>query len=30
MKYGHSIGKAVSDIGKGNHVHVHNLKTTKW
>ena len=30
MKYGHSIGKAVSDIGKGHHVHVHNLKTTKW
>jgi (2R)-sulfolactate sulfo-lyase subunit alpha len=30
MKYGHSIGKAVSPIGKGHHVHVHNLKTTKW
>ena len=30
VKYGHSIGKAVADIGKGNHVHVHNLKTTKW
>ena len=30
MKYGHSIGKAVADIGKGHHVHVHNLKTTKW
>ena len=30
LKYGHSIGKAVSDIGKGRHVHVHNLKTTKW
>ena len=30
MKYGHSIGKAVSDIGKGHHVHVHNLKTTRW
>jgi len=29
-KYGHSIGKAVADIGKGHHVHVHNLKTTKW
>ena len=30
LKYGHSIGKAVADIKKGNHVHVHNLKTTKW
>ena len=30
MKYGHSIGEAVSDIGKGHHVHVHNLKTKKW
>ena len=30
LKYGHSIGKTVSQIGKGNHVHTHNLKTTKW
>lgn len=30
LKYGHSIGKAVAAIGKGHHVHVHNLKTTKW
>ena len=30
LKYGHSIGKAVADIGKGHHVHVHNLKTTRW
>ncbi len=30
LKYGHSIGKAVEDIGIGHHVHVHNLKTTKW
>ena len=30
LKYGHSIGKAVAGIGKGHHVHVHNLKTTKW
>lgn len=30
LKYGHSIGKAVAAIGKGNHVHVHNLKTTRW
>ena len=30
LKYGHSIGKTGSLIGKGNHVHTHNLKTTKW
>ena len=30
LKYGHSIGKTVAPIGKGNHVHTHNLKTTKW
>ena len=30
MKYGHDIGKTVSAIGKGNHVHTHNLKTKKW
>jgi (2R)-sulfolactate sulfo-lyase subunit alpha len=29
-KYGHDIGKAVADIGKGEHVHVHNLKTKRW
>ena len=30
LKYGQSIGKAIAAIGKGHHVHVHNLKTTKW
>ena len=29
-KYGQDIGKAVSDIAKGDHVHVHNLKTKRW
>lgn len=29
-KYGQDIGKAVVDIGKGEHVHVHNLKTKRW
>jgi len=29
-KYGHDIGKAVAAIGKGEHVHVHNLKTKRW
>jgi (2R)-sulfolactate sulfo-lyase subunit alpha len=29
-KYGHDIGKAVTNIGKGEHVHVHNLKTKRW
>ena len=30
VKYGHDIGKAVSDIGKGRHAHVHNVKTKRW
>jgi (2R)-sulfolactate sulfo-lyase subunit alpha len=29
-KYGQDIGKAVADIPKGGHVHVHNLKTKRW
>ena len=29
-KYGHDIGKAIADIKKGEHVHVHNLKTKRW
>jgi (2R)-sulfolactate sulfo-lyase subunit alpha len=30
LKYGQDVGKAVSDIAKGDHVHVHNLKTKRW
>jgi (2R)-sulfolactate sulfo-lyase subunit alpha len=30
LKYGHDIGKTVAAIGKGKHVHTHNLKTKKW
>ena len=30
IKYGEDIGKMVADIGKGEHVHVHNLKTKRW
>ncbi len=30
LKYGHDIGRAVADIPKGGHVHVHNLKTKRW
>jgi (2R)-sulfolactate sulfo-lyase subunit alpha len=30
LKYGHDIGKAVADIGKGRHAHVHNVKTKRW
>ena len=29
-KYGQDIGKAVADIAKGAHVHVHNVKTKRW
>ena len=27
IKYGNPIGEATSDIGRGNHVHVHNMRT---
>ena len=30
IKYGENIGHAVTDIPKGSHVHVHNVKTNKW
>jgi (2R)-sulfolactate sulfo-lyase subunit alpha len=30
IKYGHDIGKIVADIRKGEHVHIHNLKTRRW
>ena len=30
IKYGHDIGKAVADIPKGRHAHVHNVKTKRW
>ncbi|AMN39441.1 UxaA family hydrolase [Rhodoplanes sp. Z2-YC6860] len=29
-KYGQDIGVAKSKIGKGEHVHVHNVKTKRW
>jgi (2R)-sulfolactate sulfo-lyase subunit alpha len=29
-KYGQDVGRAVADIKKGEHVHVHNLKTKRW
>lgn len=30
IKYGEDIGKVVAAVGKGHHVHVHNLKTKRW
>lgn len=30
LKYGHDVGRAIADIGKGRHVHIHNLKTKRW
>jgi (2R)-sulfolactate sulfo-lyase subunit alpha len=29
-KYGQDIGKAIAPIKKGEHVHVHNVKTKRW
>ena len=30
IKYGHDIGKVMADIKKGEHTHIHNLKTKRW
>ena len=30
IKYGEDIGKVVAPIKKGEHIHVHNLKTKRW
>ena len=30
IKYGRPVGKAVADIAKGAHVHVHTVKTQRW
>ena len=30
IKYGQDIGKVVAPIKRGDHVHVHNVKTKRW
>ena len=30
IKYGVDIGRAVADIGAGDHLHVHNFRTRRW
>lgn len=30
LKYGEDIGRTVSAVKKGQHVHVHNTKTKRW
>jgi (2R)-sulfolactate sulfo-lyase subunit alpha len=30
LKYGVDIGKVVAPIKKGQHAHVHNIKTKRW
>jgi len=30
FKYGNDVGRAIAEIGKGRHVHVHNMKTKRW
>lgn len=30
VEYGVRIGKASADIGTGDHVHTHNLKSARW
>lgn len=29
-KYGQDIGAANANIAKGEHVHIHNMKTKRW
>lgn len=30
IKYGTDIGKVVKPIKRGEHLHVHNVKTKRW
>lgn len=30
IKYGQDIGRVVAPVTRGEHVHVHNLKTKRW
>ena len=30
IKYGEDIGRLIAGVAKGEHVHVHNLKTKRW
>ena len=30
VKYGQDVGKVVKAASKGDHIHVHNLKTKRW
>lgn len=30
VKYGQDIGRVVAPVARGEHVHVHNLKTKRW
>jgi (2R)-sulfolactate sulfo-lyase subunit alpha len=30
IKYGEDIGKVVAPVKKGEHLHVHNIKTKRW
>lgn len=30
IKYGEDIGRVIASIAKGEHVHVHNIKTKRW
>jgi (2R)-sulfolactate sulfo-lyase subunit alpha len=30
IKYGQDVGRMVGAVGKGRHVHTHNMKTKRW
>ena len=30
LKYGHDIGRIVTQVSRGGHVHTQNMKTKRW
>ena len=30
IKYGEDVGRITADVKKGDHVHIHNMKTKRW
>jgi (2R)-sulfolactate sulfo-lyase subunit alpha len=30
VEYGEPVGQVTKDIKKGEHVHVHNIRTMRW
>lgn len=30
LKYGRAIGRSTQDIGRGAHIHTHNIRSIRW